>query len=432
MIHYITSTGVGNAWVGNELMALAKQDIPFVLHSLHRPKSTFFKSDEVAAINAGTHIIYPQSAWAVFCAVCSGPFLFGGSFWFALLNSFFGRKESFVVRLKSILHFAVACHWAKSLMGSDVSHIHSQWINSCGTVGMYGAWLLNKPFSFTGHAADLFRERCALKDKIARAKFIVCISSFHRDFYLSEGAELSQLVIVYCGIDTSLFKPVTRPVAQAGQPIRIISSARLVEKKGLCYLIDACSLLNANNMSFTCTIGGDGPLLDELQRQVNHAGLAEKVFFTGQPLLQEDIPGFMETGDIYCLPCVWASDGDVDGLPQMLMEAMACGIPVISTDLVGMPDLIKQGHSGLLVESENPRALAEAIRRLAEDETLRETLAMEGREKVIRTFDISVCLQPLLSKFKQALSSTIEHSNKKTSSKTTNETTNETTKQGQL
>ena len=114
------------------------------------------------------------------------------------------------------------------------------------------------------------------------------------------------------------------------------------------------------------------------------------------------------------------------------MEAMACGIPVISTDLVGMPDLIKQGHSGLLVESENAKALAGAIQRLAEDKNLRETLAIEGREKVIRTFDISVCLQPLLSKFKQALSSTIEHSNKKTSSKTTNETTNETTKQGQL
>jgi len=424
MIHYITSTGVGNAWVGNELMALAKQDIPFVLHSLHRPKSTFFKSDEVAAINAGTHIIYPQSAWAVFCAVCSGPFLFGGSFWFALLNSFFGRKESFVVRLKSILHFAVACHWAKSLMGSDVSHIHSQWINSCGTVGMYGAWLLNKPFSFTGHAADLFRERCALKDKIARAKFIVCISSFHRDFYLSEGAELSQLVIVYCGIDTRLFKPVVRPAAEADEPIRIISSARLVEKKGLCYLIDACALLNDQNMDFSCTIGGDGPLLDELQRQVNHAGLAEKVFFTGQPLLQENIPAFMETGDIYCLPCVWASDGDVDGLPQMLMEAMACGIPVISTDLVGMPDLIKSGHSGLLVEPENAEALAEAIGHLAEDKTLRKALAIEGRQKVIRTFDISVCLEPLLNKFKQVIRPAIEQARK--------EKTNETSNQGQV
>lgn len=403
MIHYITSTGVGNAWVGNELMALAKQDIPFVLHSLHRPASTFFKSDEVAAINHKTNIIYPQSAWAVFCAVCAGPFLFGRAFWFALLNSFFGRKESFVVRLKSILHFAVACHWAKSLKGGNVSHIHSQWINSCGTVGMYGAWLLNKPFSFTGHAADLFRERCALKDKIARAEFIVCISSFHRDFYLSEGADLKQLITVYCGIDTSLFTPVRTSMQETAETIRIISSARLVEKKGLAYLIDGCAWLKRQNIDFSCTIAGYGPLLDELSLQVNHLDLSGQVVFTGQPLLQEDIPAFMETGDIYCLPCVWASDGDVDGLPQMLMEAMACGIPVISTDLVGMPDLIQNGHSGLLVEPENSRALAEAIGRLAADKSLRDLLAAQGREKVIRTFDISVCLEPLFAKFQQSI-----------------------------
>lgn len=403
MIHYITSTGVGNAWVGNELMALQKQHIPFVLHSLHKPKLTFFKSDEVAAINNETNVIYPQSAWSAVCAVCAGPFLFGSAFWFALLNSVFGRKESFVIRLKSILHFAVACHWAKSLVGANVSHIHSQWINSCGTVGMYGAWLLNKPFSFTGHAADLFRERCALKDKIARADFIVCISSFHRDFYLSEGAELSQLIIVYCGIDTSLFKPVNRPVDRTNQPLRIISSARLVEKKGLGYLIDACAQLKSEIKDFSCTIGGDGPLLAKLRRQVDDLGLAQVVTFTGQALLQEDIPAFMESGDIYCLPCVWANDGDVDGLPQMLMEAMACNVPVISTDLVGIPDLIQNNHSGLLVEPENSQALAAAIKRLADDKQLRVLLAAAGREKVIRTFDISVCLEPLMAKFKQAI-----------------------------
>ena len=91
--------------------------------------------------------------------------------------------------MKSILHFCVACVWARSLRKQQVSHIHSQWINSCGTVGMYAAWLLNKPFSFTGHAADLFRERCALKDKIKRCA-VYCLYLFvSSDFYLSEGAD---------------------------------------------------------------------------------------------------------------------------------------------------------------------------------------------------------------------------------------------------
>ena len=406
MIHYITSNGVGNAWVGNELTQLSQHSIPFVLHSLHGPRQTYFKSPAVNEINQKTKFIYPISPVNLLAAVFSGPFIFGQHFWFALLNSIFGRKESFTVRLKSILHFAVACIWAKSLLGKPVSLIHSQWINSCGTVAMYGAWLLNKPFSFTGHAADLFRERCALKDKIVRADFIVCISSFHRDFYIQEGADPDKLIIAYCGIDTSLFKRTVAEVGEAGEtkqrPVRIISAARLVEKKGLRYLIEACQQL-VGHESFTCTIAGSGPLLSELREQIDQLGLSELVFLTGKPILQEDIPEFMASGDIYCLPCVWADDGDVDGLPQMLMEAMACGVPVISTDLVGIPDLIEDGQSGLLVEPNNAVALAQAITHLADDLELRQQLAEQGREKVIKTFDITKSLDPLLEKFRQAI-----------------------------
>ena len=399
MIHYITSNGVGNAWVGNELMALSKRGIPFVLHSLHRPEQTFFKAEAVAEINRQTQFIYPIAVLVMIKGVLLAPVTFGRHFWFAMLNAFCGRKESFTVRLKSILHFIVACSWARSLQQQQVSHIHSQWINSCGTVAMYGAWLLGKPFSFTGHAADLFRERCALKDKILRAQFIVCISSFHRDFYLAEGADPDKLIIVYCGIDTSVFSAVSQVVED--RPLRLISAARLVEKKGLNYLIEACQQM-VGQQSFTCTIAGDGPLLTELQQQIDDLGLSALVKLTGKPILQEDIPAFMASGDIYCLPCVWAADGDVDGLPQMLMEAMACGVPVISTRLVGIPDLIEHGSTGLLVEPNDSKALAQAVGQLGNDDELRRRLALQGREAVTRRFDIANCLELLLNKFIQA------------------------------
>jgi glycosyltransferase involved in cell wall biosynthesis len=402
MIHYITSNGVGNAWVGNELTQLARHSIPFVLHSLHRPKQTYFKSPAVNEINHKTRFIYPISPVKLVAAVCCGPFVFGTHFWFALLNSLFGRKESFSVRLKSVLHFAVACVWARSLLGKPVSLIHSQWVNSCGTVAMYAAWLLDKPFSFTGHAADLFRERCALKDKIVRAKFIVCISTFHRDFYIREGADPDKLIIAYCGIDTALFKPAAADSSDA--PVRIISAARLVEKKGLRYLIEACQQL-VGHESFTCTIAGSGPLLGELREQIDQLGLSELVFLTGKPILQEEIPAFMASGDIYCLPCVWSDDGDVDGLPQMLMEAMACGVPVISTHLAGIPDLIEDGLTGLLVEPNNATDLSQAITRLADDRALRQQLAEQGRQRVIETFDIAQSLQPLLDKYRRVIAS---------------------------
>ena len=405
MIHYITSNGVGNAWVGNELMALADRDIPFRLHSLYRPSTTFFKSDRVKQIAEQTAHIYPISHWKVFTSLLLAPFLFPRYFFPALWNSFFGRKESFSIRLKSIWHFCVACAWARSLRSEQVSHIHSQWINSCGTVGMYAAWLLNKPFSFTGHAADLFRERCSLKDKIKRAQFIVCISTFHREFYLSEGANPDQLIISYCGIDTGLFSPRTDSAVDSceARPIRLLSSARLVDKKGFKYLISACKNLQQQGIDFNCVIAGDGPLLNQLEYQIQQLQLGDRVTLTGRPLLQEEIPGFMHSGDIYCLPCVWAEDGDVDGLPQMLMEAMACGVPVVSTRLVGIPDLVVDGETGLLAKPNDIEDLTDKLRRLIEDRQLHSRFSEQGRTFVEHKFDLSNCLNPLFEKFTQSL-----------------------------
>jgi glycosyltransferase involved in cell wall biosynthesis len=407
MIHYITSTGVGNAWVGNELMALAGRGVPFRLHSLHKPAATFFKSDHVKQIAEQTNYIYPLSVWRMFTSLLLAPVLFPRFFFPALWNSVFGRKESSSIRMKSILHFCVACSWARSLRKQQVSHIHSQWINSCGTVGMYAAWLLNKSFSFTGHAADLFRERCALKDKIKRSQFIVCISSFHRDFYLSEGADPSQLIISYCGIDTGLFSPGKTSALNSGSsektPIRLLSAARLVDKKGFKYLISACKHLEEQGVDFNCTIAGDGPLLNELEYQIQQLHLGGRVILTGRPILQEDIPNFMRSGDIYCLPCVWADDGDVDGLPQMLMEAMACGVPVVSTRLVGIPDLVVDGETGLLAEPNNSEELAGKLQQLIDDDSLRGKLSQNGRQQVERLFDLSICLNPLFEKFTQSI-----------------------------
>lgn len=403
MIHYITSNGVGNAWVGNELMALAKRDIPFRLHSLHKPAATYFKSDRVKEIADQTDHIYPIGGCRVFTSLLVAPFLFPRYFFPALWNSIFGRKESFSIRLKSIWHFCVACAWARELHQQQVSHIHSQWINSCGTVGMYAAWLLDKPFSFTGHAADLFRERCSLKDKIKRARFIVCISTFHREFYLSEGADPDQLIISYCGIDTGLFSPRIDSATTKKETVRLLSSARLVDKKGIKYLISACKNLQQQGIDVSCVIAGDGPLLNQLQYQIHELQLDNRVTLTGRPLLQEEIPGFMHSGDIYCLPCVWADDGDVDGLPQMLMEAMACGVPVVSTRLVGIPDLVVDGETGLLAKPNDIEDLTHKLRRLIEDRDLCNRLSIRGRDFVEKKFDLSACLDPLFEKFTQSL-----------------------------
>jgi colanic acid/amylovoran biosynthesis glycosyltransferase len=332
------------------------------------------------------------------------PLLFHRRLLAALSNALFGRREHLRARVMGLVHLAVACHAARAMRAAPepVSHIHSQWIHSCGTVAMYLAWLLDVPFSFTGHATDLFRDRCALLDKIERADFIICISTFHRDFYLQHGARPGQCVIAYCGIDPALFHPRRRP-AQAERPYRILASGRLVEKKGFAILLDACGLLADRGERFECVVGGSGPLQAALNAQIERLQLGDRVSVTGQALQQEKIIDFMHDGDVYVLPCVWAADGDVDGLPQMLMEAMACGLPAVSTCLVGIPDLIRDGDTGVLVAPNDAATLADALQRLMHDRSLSQRLADAGLRWVHERFDLRTCLDPLIERYRQRL-----------------------------
>jgi len=402
MIHYMTIQGVGDAWVGNELRVVGGHDIPVRLHALRAPQKTFFKSDDITALAEATDTLYPIAKRAIVLAVAAAPLRFGARFWGALGQALFGPRESLRIRLLGLWHLGVACHWAHKVRDLDVSHIHSQWAHAGASVAMYGAHLLGRSFSFTGHAADLFRERAALRAKIKAADFIVCISEFHREFYLSEGADPGKLFVVYCGIDTTHFTPVrrTRP---KGAPVRILSSGRLVEKKGFDVLIRALGLLKSQGRPFEAVIAGSGPLEAELRDQIRAAGLEDEITLTGEALKQEDIPTFMASGDLYTLPCQRAADGDVDGLPQMLMEAMACGLPAVSTDLVGIPDLILDGETGLLVPPQAAEPLAAALARLDDDETLASSLAASGRRHVLDKFDLQICLEPLLARYKDKL-----------------------------
>jgi glycosyltransferase involved in cell wall biosynthesis len=400
----MSTQGVGDAWVGNELRVIAREGIPFVLHALNRPKATYFKSADVDAMNAGTRFLYPLPRLGSVRAGLLAPLRYRQRFFGALWNALTGERESLRVRAAGIWHLYTACSWAESLQNERVSHIHSQWIHSGGTVAMYGAWLLGKSFSFTGHAADLFRERAALRDKIQRADFVICISSFHRDFFLKNGARPEQLHIAFCGIDPSVFKP--RPPRTPDGVFRIRSSGRLVEKKGFTYLLQACRLLGERGLDYECTIAGSGPLEASLRQEIKDLGLESRVTLTGTALKQEDIPDFMYGGDAYCLPCVWAADDDVDGLPQMLMEAMACGLPAVSTRLVGIPDLVVHERTGLLVEPREAGPLADALERLYRDRELSRRLADEGRKHVLEHFDLKTCLSALIEQYRARLRAT--------------------------
>jgi glycosyltransferase involved in cell wall biosynthesis len=399
----MTSNGIGNAWVANELSVVSKEDIPFKLHAMRKPKTTFHRAKWAQHLDDNTIEIYPLPLFATLLSILCSPFLFGRRFFYSLTNALLGKRENLRARLACFAHFFVACHWARIHRHNTIAHIHSQWAHSCCSIAMYAAWLLDKPFSFTGHGTDLWRDRVALEDKIKRADFIICISNFHRDLYLKLGARPEQLHIVYCGIDVHKFSLPSESVRPADGIIHIRSSGRLVEKKGFIYLIKACKTLSEHNVAFECTIAGSGPLEQELRDAIGRYDLADKVTLTGKVLKQEDITSFAHSGTVYCLPCVWASDNDADGLPQMLMENMASGLPAISTRLVGIPDLVIDGLTGLLIEPNDAIQLANAIERLAGDRELSRRIAVAGRKHIIQHFELGNALQPLIKLYNKQL-----------------------------
>lgn len=397
MIHYITTNGIGNAWVAAELEDMEKRGIACKLHSMRPPHQNFFDTEWADRVNRATNLLYPLSPARLGTSLLVAPLLFRRRFVKGLANALFGRRESARVRLAGIAHFVVACDWARELRHEEVSLIHSQWIQSGGTIGWCAAALLDKPFSFTGHAVDLFRERAALKDKIEAADFIVSISRFHSDFYVQEGATPDKLQIVYCGIELDQYPFRARTPRD---PKRILSFGRLVEKKGLHVLLDACALLKQRGVVFECEVAGNGPEEEALRAQVKRLGLEEVVNLTGEQLLQSEIDAWLQTGHVFAQPCVWSTDNDVDGIPRSLMEAMASGLPSVSTRIAGIPDLVVNDESGLLVEPNDAVGLADAIQRLLADDELADRIAQGGRAHVERLFNLETCLAPLAARFR--------------------------------
>jgi glycosyltransferase involved in cell wall biosynthesis len=218
---------------------------------------------------------------------------------------------------------------------------------------------------------------------------------------LKNGARPEQLHIAYCGIDVDQMAPKDGP--RAPGPYTILSSGRLVEKKGFEYLIDACAILRDRARDIRCVIAGSGPLDADLRQRVAALGLNERVRITGEPVAQESLPAFMHTGDVFVLACVWARDGDVDGLPQMTMEAMGCGLPAITTRLVGNPDLVVHDRTGLLVEPRDSDQIATTVERLMDDPALAERLSRDGRKWILTKFDIRTSLEPLIRQYRRRL-----------------------------
>ncbi|MBN1539320.1 MAG: glycosyltransferase, partial [Candidatus Thermoplasmatota archaeon] len=185
----------------------------------------------------------------------------------------------------------------------------------------------------------------------------------------------------------------------------ILFVGRFVEKKGIRYLIEACSILKERGMDFRLLLVGDGPLRNDYGRRIRKCGIEDRTLIKG-PVPQQDILEELKKADVFVLPSVVVKNGDRDILPNSLKEAMAMKVPVITTDISGIGELVEDGRTGLLIRPGSPMDIVEAVQKVISDPEMMNGMVEEGRKKIERDFNIEVEAKKLNAVFHEAMKST--------------------------
>ena len=268
-----------------------------------------------------------------------------------------------------------------------ISHVHVHFAGMGARTAFWLKKLFGITFSITAHANDFFvgandKSPIKLADLFHAARHVATVSEFSKNLLQARFPEdITKIVRVYNGMDPDRFAGPHLP----SSPPLILSVGRYIEKKGFCDLIAACAKLP--DLPLECRIIGEGPLEAELRALVESLGQQDRVRITG-PAPEGEIIGLLHNSTVFALPCVTDSKGDSDNLPTVIMEAMAAGLPVVSTPVAGVPEMVLDGITGWLAHEHSPESLAEKIRSLLENESLRRSMGAAGAAKCRDLFDV--------------------------------------------
>jgi glycosyltransferase involved in cell wall biosynthesis len=396
---YIIGTfpGLTTTFIDREITALRQMGMHLQVLSIRRPWTPLSADQRV--LQQGILYLFPIRWMDLILAhlrfSVSAPRRFFGTLFYLVTRQHLSMKT----RLMTILHFGEGVYAAGILRKQPVDHIHAHFIDRAATVALVVSRLLDKPYSVTAHASDIYVKPVLMREKLGGARFVVTCTRYNRSYLEQFGSNLfnHKLYCIYHGLDTRRYMrhrpPETRP------PI-LLSVGQLKERKGYRYLIEACKILVDKGVDFECRIIGDGEgsERDDLQALIEQRNLVGRVSLCGS-MLHEDVIEQYQQASIFTLPAILGSDGDRDGIPNVILEALSMEIPVVSTIHSGVPEVVENGVNGLLVPPADAQALAEAVEKLLKDNHLRTSLGKAGRQKVIENFDPQNNARLLMSAF---------------------------------
>ena len=300
--------------------------------------------------------------------------------------------------LRRIKVLMTALFVSEAIKQLKIQHMHAHFANYPADVAMMASRLSGIPFSFSAHANDIYVNPVNLPEKIRKASFIVTCTEYNKKWLeaTTPPEEHGKIHLIYHGVDVGYWQ--FRQPAPVGKPARILTIGRLVEKKGIIYLLEAVCRLMKMDVPVHLYIVGRGKEEQQLKHFCRKFGIERSVTFMGWQTPAQ-IKDLYIRSDVFVLPSVVASDGDRDGIPNVVLEAMSVGVPVVSTSVSGIPEVMQNGCNGLLAPERDSEQLANAIDTLLNDTPLR-NLLMENASKTIREkFDSNQCNQLLVKLF---------------------------------
>lgn len=307
--------------------------------------------------------------------------------------------------LRGLVLFPKAVFMASRMEAEGVQHIHAHYASHPALV----AWVIHQfsrmSYSVTVHAHDIFVVKEMLATKLSGAEFIVAISEFNRRF-LGEliGKKIEDKThIIHCGVDPSWYQSQDTERYDPNERFEIINVSSLQPYKGQIYLLKACKLLKEHSIEFRCRIIGEGQERHSLESYIKEHGLQKQVLLLGA-LSQEEVAKLLPSAHCYVQPSVKMPDGKMEGIPVALMEAFASGLPVVATQISGIPELVQPKITGFLVSERNPTALADALQTVYHDLDHANTLAQAGFDLVQAEYELGKNVNQLSKLFNQVTS----------------------------
>lgn len=303
---------------------------------------------------------------------------------------------------RTMLVFPKSVYLAEQLTQEGIRHVHAHFATHPATMALIIASLSDVTFSFTVHAHDIQVDRSLLDWKLRETRFVRSISDYNKRFLeeLYPHAR-GKIVVVHVGIEPEKYEDNARRFQAAATSVpKILCVAAHRPYKGLPVLIEASRILRDQGVSFRCDVLGYGPMKDELDRLIEDRGVGDVIHLLGAKP-EHVVAQMMGEATLFVLPSIIAADGQMEGIPVALMEAMASARAVVSTAISGIPELVEHGVTGLLVPPGDAPALASAIRSLLEDRPRAQEMGRRGQEKVRAEFTLPQCVAQLLARLEK-------------------------------